>query len=234
MTLDTEFLLRLLGIVAIDVSVAGENALALALAVQRLPPRQRSLARMWGTLGAVVLRLVFIFTATVLLRIPLLQLAGGVVLIWIAVTLVRQSPDHAPHTTEAASLREAIRLVIVADAAMSLDNVLAVAAAAHGDVALALFGIALSVPIVVWGSGLVAWLMNRSASVIWIAGAILGYVAGEMILDDDMVERVLRADDALHVVVPVALAVAVVALGWRTRVHRVDRVRTTRATPRER
>ncbi len=223
MTLDTEFVLRALSIVAIDLTVAGDNALVIALAVRTLPPPQQLSARLWGIAGAVALRLAGIFVVTHLLKISLLQLAGGLVLVWIAVRLVRQPAGAGSQHRPAASWWDAIWMIVVADAAMSLDNVLAVAAAAHGDFLLALFGVGLSIPIVVWGSRLVAWLMDRYVWVIWIGGAILGYVSGEMILNDDVMERWLRPEGALRLALPIALATGVAALGWmanrpRTRV----------------
>ena len=209
-----EFALRALSIVAIDLTVAGDNALVIALAVRTLPPHQQRRARLWGTGAAVALRLACIFVVTYLLKIPLLQLAGGLVLVWIAVNLVRQpAPAEGQHRA-IGSWWQAIWVIVVADAAMSLDNVLAVAAAARGDFLLALFGVALSIPIVVWGSGLVARLMGRYAWVIWLGGAILGYVAGEMILDDDIVERWFRPGGVWRLALPIALAVVVGAVGW--------------------
>jgi YjbE family integral membrane protein len=214
MSVDAEFVLRALSIVAIDLTVAGDNALVIALAVRTLPgPQQRS-ARLWGTAGAVALRLAGIFVVTHLLKVPLLQLAGGIVLLWIAARLVRQPAGSGSEHRSGQSWWDAIWMIVVADAAMSLDNVLAVAAAAHGDFLLALFGVALSIPIVVWGSGLVAWLMNRYLWIIWIGGAVLGYVAGEMILNDDIVERWLWPDGALRFALPIALAGGVAAWGW--------------------
>src|SRR2546425_1126956 len=187
--MDPEFWARVFGIIIIDLTLAGDNALVIALAVRTLPKRQQLLGRIWGTLGAVGLRLAFITIATFLLRIPLLQLAGGVALLWIAFKLVHKETGAEGHVREGGSLREAVWIIIVADAIMSLDNVLAVAAAAHGDLRLVVFGIALSLPIVVWGSGLLATLMNRFVWVIWLGGGILGYVAGEMILKDHGLAR---------------------------------------------
>jgi len=212
--LDSEFLLRALSIVAIDLTVSGENALVIAMAVRSLPERYRLLGRVWGTAGAVALRLLFMFAVTLLLNIPFLQLAGGLLLIWIASRLVRHVPATRAQHREATTLREAIWVIVVADAAMSLDNVLAVAAAAHGDFVLALFGVALSLPIVVWGSGLVAWLMNRYTWIVWIGGGILGYVAGEMIVDDLALQPWLGAPDAARLVLPISLAAIITALGW--------------------
>jgi YjbE family integral membrane protein len=217
MTLDSEFLLRALGIVMIDLTVAGDNALVIALAVRHLPARQQLAGRIWGTAGAVVLRLVAIFLVTWLLDVPLLRLAAGLVLLWIAVRLVGETSGGPRHAREAISLGDAIRLIVVADAVMSLDNVLAVAAAARGQFMLALFGVALSLPLVVWGSGLVAALINRYPWIVWFGGGILGYVAGEMIVDDCLVLRWLADLPILQRLLPVVLALAIAALGWRRR-----------------
>jgi YjbE family integral membrane protein len=212
--LEPEFWARLLSIVIIDLTLAGDNALVIALAVRSLPRRQQFFGRLWGTAGAVILRLAFIVVATFLLRIPLLQTVGGVLLIWIALKLVRQTGGEG-HVREGTSLREAVWIIILADAAMSLDNVLAVAAAAHGDLLLVVIGIGLSIPIVVWGSGLLATLMNRFAWIIWIGGGILGYVAGEMILKDPGIARWLGEPPAWAAAIPVLLAIGVAAIGWR-------------------
>lgn len=212
---DVEFWARLTSIVVIDLTLAGDNALVIALAVRSLPKRQQFWGRMWGTVGAVALRLAFIAIATALLRIPLLQSAGGLLLVWIAYKLVRQTASGEEHVRHGVSLRSAVWIIIVADAVMSLDNVLGVAAAAHGDLRLVVFGIALSLPLVVWGSGLLARLMNRFPAIIWGGGGILGYVAGEMIFADPAVARWLTNGLApLGHAVAVALAVAMTALGW--------------------
>jgi YjbE family integral membrane protein len=210
-----EFWARLASIVLIDLTLAGDNALVIALAVRTLPKRQQLLGRVWGTAGAVVLRLAFIAIATWLLTIPLLQVAGGLLLVWIALRLVRQDAGGDAHVRQGTTLREAVWIIMVADAAMSLDNVLAVAAAAHGDLLLVVFGIGLSLPLVVWGSGLLAWLMNRFTWIIWLGGGVLGYFAGEMILRDHALERWLGPWPEWLRAGPVVLALVIAGLGWR-------------------
>lgn len=214
--MDPEFWARVLGIIVIDLTLAGDNALVIALAVRTLPKRQQFWGRIWGTAGAVGLRLLFIAVATILLKIPFLQLVGGLALLWIAFKLVRQQSggEGDGHVRHGSSLREAIWIIIVADAVMSLDNVLAVAAAAHGDMTLVVFGIALSLPIVVWGSGILAALMNRFVWIIWLGGGILGYVAGEMILKERHLERLIDPANPAHDLLPILPAVIIVALGW--------------------
>lgn len=213
--LDPEFWARLMSIVIIDLSLAGDNALVIALAVRSLPPREQWRGRVWGTAAAVALRLLFIAIVSALLTIPLLRLAGGVLLLWIAVSLVRPGGGGDDPVHPGTSLGQAVRIIVVADVTMSLDNVLAVAAAAHGDLLLVAFGIALSLPIVVWGSGFLARLMADHAWIIWIGGGVLGYVAGEMMIDDPIVRAWLGAhaemvDGALSIV----LAAGLTLLGW--------------------
>src|SRR5499433_2861532 len=213
--MDPEFWMRVVGIIVIDLPLAGDNALVIALAVRTLPKRQQFWGRIWGTAGAVGLRLLFITVATLLLKVPFLQLVGGLLLLWIAVKLVRQQTGAEGHVRHGGSLREAIWIIIVADAVMSLDNVLAVAAAAHGDLTLVVFGIALSLPIVVWGSGLLATLMNRFMWIIWAGGGILGYVAGEMILKDKGLARYLDPATQGINLIPLAPAALIFVLGFR-------------------
>jgi YjbE family integral membrane protein len=213
--LDPEFWARLASIVVIDLSLAGDNALVIALAVRSLPAREQWLGRVWGTAAAVGLRLLFIAVVSALLSIPLLRAVGGLLLLWIAIRLVRPGGEAEGHVRHGTSLREAIWIIVVADVTMSLDNVLAVAAAAHGDMLLVSFGIALSLPIVVWGSGFLARLMTRQPWIIWIGGGILGYVAGEMITDDPLVRGWLGAHaDTVDDFVSLLLAAGLALLGW--------------------
>ena len=212
---DPEFWARLVSIVLIDLSLAGDNALVIALAVRSLPAREQWLGRMWGTAAAVALRLLFIAIVSALLTIPLLRFAGGLLLLWIAVRLVRPGGTDEGEVRHGTSLRQAVWIIVVADVTMSLDNVLAVAAAAHGDFLLVTIGIALSLPIVVWGSGFLARLMAHHAWIIWIGGGVLGYVAGEMMTDDPLVRAWLgdhadTIDDPLSLLLAVGLAL----LGW--------------------
>ena len=211
---EAEFWARLGTIVVIDLMLAGDNALVIALAVRSLPKRQQLLGRVFGTAGAVLLRVVLITLAMALLRIPFLQLVGGLLLVGIAFKLVRPAAAEEKRVRHGGSLYTAIGIIIVADLVMSLDNVLGVAAAAHGDMRLVVFGIALSIPIVVWGSGLLARLMNRVRWIIWLGGAILGYVAGDMMLDDEALRSLLGEAVPFSQIIPIALALALGALGW--------------------
>src|SRR5262245_34130953 len=212
---DPNFWGRLVEIGFLNLLLSGDNAVVIALAVRALPGRQRLLGQVWGTVGAVLLRLIFVGIVTVLLRIPLLRFVGGGLLVWIAFKLVRPAQETVEAGRHGSSFWEAIWIIIVADITMSLDNVLAIAAAARGDLVLVGLGIATSIPIVVWGSGLLARLMNRFVWIIWLGGGILGYVAGEMMLDDPMVAGWLGPlIHALEYALPMVLAAMLIALGW--------------------
>ena len=212
---DPQFWSRWVRIVFIDLALAGDNAVVIALAVRALPAREQLFGRVFGTLGAVGLRVLFVFVITQLLRVPFLQLICGLLLIWIAVKLVRPSSSDDGKVRAGATLKEAIRLIILADVVMSLDNVVAIAAAAQGDLVLVVFGLALSLPLVVWGSGLLARLMNRWPLIIWLGGGVLGFVAVDLILRDGWVVAALGDwFAAVHHTAPYVGGVAVAALGW--------------------
>ena len=213
---DPQFWGRLLEISFLNLLLSGDNAVVIALAVRALPRRMRLLGQIWGTIGAVVLRFLFVGIVTALLQIPLLRLIGSLLLLWIAVRLVRPNEEAGSTGRHGTSFWESVWIIIVADITMSLDNVLAVAAAAHGNMPLILIGIGMSIPIVVCGSGLLASLMNRYAWIIWVGGGILGYVAGDMMLEDPIVSNWLgRLGPALEYPVPLALAGTLTLLGWR-------------------
>ena len=213
---DPQFWLRWIGIVVLDLCLAGDNALIIALAVRKLPPKQQFWGRMWGSLGAVVLRVLFISIVSWLMDVPFLRLVGGLMLIWIAVKLVRQNNEDAGDVREAGTLKQAIGIIVVADVVMSLDNVIAIAGAAKGDNVLVVFGILVSLPLVVWGSGLLAKLMNRFPAIIWIGGGVLGYVAVDMILHDGFIAKRLGEHPSalIHPGVAILFGILLTLLGW--------------------
>jgi YjbE family integral membrane protein len=212
---DPSFWIRLLEIGFLNLLLSGDNAVLIALAVRTLPRHQRILGQIWGAAGAVVLRLAFVGIISALLAIPFLRMAGGAVLLWIAYKLVRPEGEEAGDGQHGRSLWHAIWLILVADVTMSLDNVLAIVAAARGDMVLVATGIATSVPIVIIGSGVLATLMSRYPAIIWVGGGILGYVAGDMLLEDPMVARHFGAmAHSLEYPLPLSLGVGLAAIGW--------------------
>ena len=212
---DLDFWKRWLRIVFIDLALAGDNAVVIALAVRSLPPREQFLGRVFGTAGAVGLRLIFVFLVTQLMRVPFLQMVCGLLLVWIAIKLVR--PDHASDdkVRSGTTLQEAVGVIIVADMVMSLDNVIAISAAARGDLLLVVFGLLLSIPLVVWGSAVLAKLMNRFPAIIWLGGGVLGFVAAELIHKDKWVEATCGSALATSShLAPYVIGGVVTVLGW--------------------
>jgi len=207
-----------LKIVGVNLILSGDNAVVIALAARSLPPRQQKLAIRWGAGAAVLLRVVLTVFAVALLELPWLKLAGGVLLVWVGVKLL--IPTHGEGALSASgNLASAVRTILVADVVMSLDNVLGVAAAAGGEWVLLAFGLALSVPLVVFGATLLVKLMERVPSVVIVGAALIGYVAGEMAWEDSGIESWtgLFPDAAQYVVASASAAVVVAAGLWLAR-----------------
>ena len=182
-----EFFVGLLSIVMIDVVLAGDNSIVIAMAVQSLPKEKKFKGILLGALAAVVLRVIFTFFASKMLLVPFVKLVGGVLILWIAVKLLRGNETKVTKDGGAKSVWSAVWIILVADLTMSLDNILAVAGASHGNLPLLLFGLGLSIPLVVFASTLISRLMERFPIVIWIGALILGKVGGEMIITDPVV-----------------------------------------------
>jgi YjbE family integral membrane protein len=212
---EPQFWGRFFEIAFLNLLLSGDNAVLIALAVRALPGRQRMLGLVWGTIAAVVLRIVFVGLVTWLLQVPFLRVVGAVLLYWIAFKLVTPAEDEGAATRHGSSLWEAIWLILVADITMSLDNVLAIAGAARGNITLVFLGIATSVPIVIGGSGILARLMARHAWVVWVGGGLLGYVAGDMLLEDPVViARLGAAAETLEYPVAITAATVLTLYGW--------------------
>jgi len=177
-------------IIVIDILLGGDNAVVIALACRNLPRHQRTKGIVWGTIGAIVLRVILIAFAVALLKVPFLKLVGGLLLLWIGIKLIAP-PDEGGHENLQAgsTLISAIKTVIVADLVMSVDNVIAIAGAAQQadpdhQIGLVIFGLLVSIPIIVWGSQLVLKLIDRYPLVVAAGGALLGWIAGGMMVTD--------------------------------------------------
>ncbi len=210
------FLLSALSIVFIDLLLAGDNALVIAIAVRSLAPRERGIGIAGGAVAAVALRVGLTFVASQLLAVRYLQLAGGLFVLWIAVKVLidaSEPPDSAPAPKR---FWQAIWYIVVADITMSVDNILAIAGASHGHFLLILFGLAVSIPFVVLSSNLLCRLMDRWPVLVLVGSAILGKVGGEMVLTDPFVAGVWRPAELEPVrwTVEAALAAALMAYGW--------------------
>jgi YjbE family integral membrane protein len=177
------FWVTLAQIMMINIVLSGDNAVVIALASRSLPPRQQKQAILFGSFGAIVLRIVLTFFAVMLLGLPFLKAIGSVLLAWIGIAMLIPE-DEEEHIEGSGQMWSAIKTIIVADLVMSLDNVLGVAAAAKGNVALLIIGLAISIPLIIYGSTLILKLMTRFPVIVTIGGGLLGWVAGEMAVTD--------------------------------------------------
>ncbi|MGC4081652.1 MAG: TerC family protein [Vicinamibacterales bacterium] len=205
-----QWLVAFLSIVFIDIVLAGDNAIAIALAARTLPKEKRLLAISLGAAVAVVLRIALTFVAGRILDVAYLKLIGGLMILWIAVKLLLDNTEEADEqTVQARSVWSAIGLIVAADVSMSLDNVLAVAGASHGNFALLLFGLGLSIPLVVFASNLLSALTEKYPLLVYFGAAILGKIGGELIMTDAAIERSLHPAPMLTWTVEIVFALAV-------------------------
>lgn len=216
--MDHTFWVALFNIIIIDLVLSGDNAVVIAMAVQHLPAQMARRAAIVGAAGAVGLRVIFTALATMLLGVPLLQAVGGLVLFWIAYKLLTGEEEDDAAGKEVHHFGEAVRMIIVADLVMSLDNILAVGGAAHNHLGLMVFGLCLSIPLVLFGSSILTTALKRWPVLNYLGSAVLAWTAGSMIVHDAMVHPwVDRAQLPLLDSLLASLGVAVVlALGYRT------------------
>jgi YjbE family integral membrane protein len=213
---DLDFLSRVFSIIVIDLVLSGDNAVVIGMAARSLSVENRRRAIVWGGVGAVVLRIFFTAIAAVLLGVPYLQAIGGVLLLWIAYRLIRPH-DEGANVRAAGNLREAIKTIVMADVVMSLDNILAVGGAAHGSLGLLLFGLALSIPLLLIGSGLVARVLHRFPLLLYVGVFVLVHAAIDMILHDELVEDFYHPN--AWVVLGLALVASALIVGVVRLVH---------------
>ena len=183
------WVIAVLQIIAIDIVLGGDNAIIIALACRNLPKHQRLAGILWGTAGAIILRVILVFFATSLMEIPGLRLIGGILLIWIGVKLLTEVETHDldGKVNQSSNLLTAIRTIIIADFVMSLDNALAITAAAKGDIGLVVFGLLLSVPIIIFGSALILRLMERFPIITTAGAGLLGWLGGGLMISDKLI-----------------------------------------------
>jgi YjbE family integral membrane protein len=216
-----QFWLAVFQIIVVNILLSGDNAVVIALACRNLSPRQRRQGIFWGVLGAIGLRIVLTFFAMSLLTNPYLKLIGGALLLWIGIKLIAED-DGGEHKVKASDrLLAAVWTIIVADLVMSLDNVMGVAAAAKGSMPLIVFGLIISIPIVIVGSQIITRLIQRFPLLVLAGGGLLGYIAGEMMVEDPAIAAWVAANAATYTwMAPIVGVVVVVAVGYAlTRRH---------------
>ncbi|HET7596238.1 MAG TPA: TerC family protein [Burkholderiales bacterium] len=212
--LTPQFWTGLLTIIWVNIILSGDNAVVIALAARSLPPHQQKKAVFWGAGAAVVMRIVLTIVAVELLKLSYLKLIGGALLLWIAVKLLVPEDDEGEGIESSSNLWGAIKTILIADLVMSLDNVIAVAAAAKGSIVLLVLGLAISIPLVIFGATMLMRLMERWPVIITIGAGILGWVAGEMAVTDPVIAHWVEENAAwLHWVAPALGAVLVIVVG---------------------
>jgi YjbE family integral membrane protein len=209
------FWIALLQIIWINILLSGDNAVVIALACRQLPKRQQTLGIVLGTLPAIILRIVFTIFIAYLMGKPYLKLVGGALLFWVAVKMLQPEEEGGDEVKSSSTIWAAVRTIVIADAVMSLDNVIAIAAAAGDNKALLVIGLLISMPLVIFGSAMLLKLLTRFPLLVTAGGALLGWIAGDvMITDPVLVEWVEQHAPALHTAVPAAGAAAVVLIGY--------------------
>ncbi len=229
-SLDGHFFTGLFSIVLIDLLLAGDNAVVIAMAVRGLPPAQRRKGIVFGAMAAVLLRVVLTFFVSQLLMLRFVKLVGGLLILWVAMKLFQGGEEEAAGKA-GSSVGEAIKIIVVADATMSLDNMLAVGGASHGNLFLLLFGLALSIPFVVFTSSLLSRLMARFPVIVYAGAGILGKVAAEMIFTDPFVHSWFPLGRSAVYVAEAVFAAGVILMGWL--MTRRQRAHASRAQTRE-
>lgn len=215
MFLSAEFWSALAAIVVIDLVLAGDNAIVIALAARNLPRQHQRKAILWGTAGAVVVRSSLTVAVLWLLQVPGLMLAGGALLVWIAYRLLTGDDGGREHDMKpAASFWAAMRTIVIADAVMGLDNVLAVAGAAHGSILLVVLGLVISIPIVVWGSTLILRWLERFPGLLYVGGAVLSWTAVKMITAEPFLHEVFDSRRGLVNALYVLVVGGTLGLAW--------------------
>jgi YjbE family integral membrane protein len=210
---NADFWIGLVKIVWINIILSGDNAVVIALAARSLPPEQQKKAVMFGSGAAVVLRIVLTVVAAKLLELSFLQIVGGLLLLWIGYQLLTGEEDEDGESKGTGTMFAAIRTILIADLVMSLDNVIAVAATAQGDMLLLILGLAISIPLVIFGSTLMIKLMDRFPVIVTLGAALIGWVGGETIVNDRLLHDYAISHPWLHYVAAAAGAVLVVGLG---------------------
>jgi len=212
---DSQFWIALLQIIWIDILLSGDNALVIALACRSLPERQKRLGIVLGAGAAIGLRVIFAIFIVYLMAVPFLKIVGALLLFWIAIKLMTpESASGDAHVSGGTTLFSAVRTIVIADVVMSLDNVIAIAAASHGNVILLVLGLLISIPLILFGSTLILKAIERFPLLVTAGAALLGYIAGEVLVTDPALAPWVEAEAPwLHMVAPIIGAIGVVAAG---------------------
>ncbi|WP_312337864.1 TerC family protein [Anaerospora hongkongensis] len=213
--LSNEFLWALISIVFIDLVLAGDNAIVIGMAARNLPAEQQRKAIVWGTAGAIAIRLLSTLVVVWLLKIPALMVAGGVLLLWIALKLLIEKKNHEVGASD--NLFSAVKTIVIADGVMGIDNVIGVAGLAHGDMTLIIIGVLITIPIVIWGSTAFIRLIERYPVIVYLGGGILAWTAGGMIAGDIIFADYLAGIPYASYLLSSTAVIGVMFIAWKYR-----------------
>ncbi len=212
--MELEFLTALLLIIGIDIVLGGDNAIVIALASRNLPDSQRNKAILLGTFIAILIRVILTIIAVYLLQIPFLQLIGGLLLIYISYKLLVDNDNNPANIKAGTTLSTAVKTIVFADIVMGFDNVIAVASAAHGNIYLVVIGLLVSVPIIIWGSKIILYLMERYTPLIYVGSGILAFTAGTTITHESRLQTFFETYQGLQVGLPILIVILVLLAGY--------------------
>ncbi|GAA0491890.1 TerC family protein [Salinibacillus aidingensis] len=222
--LDFEFIKSIIAIIGIDLVLGGDNAIVIALASRNLPLSQRNKAIIWGTGLAICIRILLTAVALYLLQIPFLQFVGGLLLVYIAIHLLTDDGDD-PDIKGSDNLLSAIKTIVFADVVMGFDNVIALAGASGGNIILVIIGLIISVPIIIWGSKIILFTMEKFPVLVYIGASILAYTASEMILGEERLQPIFEQFSILHYILPIVMILFVIITGYNVDQRKIKTVK---------
>ncbi|QHS21692.1 TerC family protein [Virgibacillus sp. MSP4-1] len=222
--LDFEFIKSIIAIIGIDLVLGGDNAIVIALASRNLPLSQRNKAIIWGTGLAICIRILLTAVALYLLQIPFLQFVGGLLLVYIAIHLLTDDGDD-PDIKGSDNLLSAIKTIVFADVVMGFDNVIALAGASGGNIILVIIGLLISVPIIIWGSKIILFIMEKFPVLVYIGASILAYTASEMILGEERLQPIFEQLRILHYILPIVMILFVIITGYNVDQRKIKTVK---------
>ncbi|PEJ60904.1 hypothetical protein CN692_01520 [Bacillus sp. AFS002410] len=212
--MDLEYIWSFLMIVIIDIVLGGDNAIVIALACRKLPYKQRNIAIIFGSITAIVLRIILTIGAIYVLKVPFLHLIGGILLLYIACKLIIQEEDNLSSIKENYTVFHAIRTIVFADLVMGIDNVLAIAGASNGKPSLVIIGLSISIPIIIWGSKVVLWFLERYPILSFVGASVLSITASKMLIDEPAINAYINGRNDMELIVSSSCVIFTIIIGY--------------------
>ncbi len=212
--IDLQYIWSIIMIVTIDIVLGGDNAIVIALACRKLPLKQRNMAIIFGSITAIVLRIVLTVGAIYVLKVPFLHLIGGILLLYIACKLIIQEEDNMSSIKENYTVFNAIRTIVFADLVMGIDNVLAIAGASNGKPSLVILGLSISIPIIIWGSKVVLWFLERYPILSFVGASVLSITASKMLIDEPAITQYINGRNELEVILSSSCVILTIIIGY--------------------